>query len=447
MLSNKFATIATLALALGLTACGGGGGGGGGSTPTPTPTTVTVTCPNGSQQTAATTAAANAACPAPKLVSVAPTDAATNVSPDSFVGVTVVTDSMLDPTSLTTANITLKVGSTTAIAGTVAATDGKGFKWAPTTKLNYAQKYDFAATVKDSLGKSLSLTGSFTTAVVTCPSSQRLSMDGQSCVSPPVCNPPNTLSDTWTCLPPPGLVDSGQTLCDNGSNVMAPCTTANTGDASALPRQDGRFGRDVAASTGKLLKIGGGAAGFDYSKISNNGNDLGAAVGLPLGANPNDWACTRDNMTGLTWEVKVNNPAHLRHMGWIYQWYNSDPDTNGGNPGVVEKYATGWCKDALRCDTEKYVADVNKTALCGYTDWRLPTARELLTLADAGKHDPAIDEDYFPNTSDWYHTATTFLDPIYEMTVNFSDGGSYGGSKDQFQVNVEKARLVRGPAY
>jgi hypothetical protein len=200
---------------------------------------------------------------------------------------------------------------------------------------------------------------------------------------------------------------------------------------------------------GKLSKIGGGAAGFDYSKISNSGQDLGAGVGLPLGANPNDWACTRDNMTGLTWEVKVDNPAHLRHKNWKYQWYNSDANTNGGNPGVVEKFATGWCKDALRCDTQKYVADVNQAALCGYSDWRMPTGRELLTLVHAGKYKPAIDEDYFPNTStaEFYHTGTTFLDPQTEMAIDFSDGGSVGGSKDQFQVNVSHVRLVRGPAY
>lgn len=164
-----------------LAACGGGGGGGAN---TPTPTTATVTCPSGTSKTAATADQANALCPAPKLVSVAPTDAVTNVSPDSFAGVTVVTDSTLDPASLTTANVTLKVGSTTSILGTVAATDGKGFKWTPTAKLAYGQKYDFSATVKDTLGKSLAVAGSFTTATITCTAPQVPDSTGTTCAAP-----------------------------------------------------------------------------------------------------------------------------------------------------------------------------------------------------------------------------------------------------------------------
>ena len=44
-----------------------------------------------------------------------------------------------------------------------------------------------------------------------------------------------------------GLPDSGQDLCDNGSNVLASCNSTNSGDAATYPRQDGRFGRDPIA--------------------------------------------------------------------------------------------------------------------------------------------------------------------------------------------------------
>jgi len=73
------------------------------------------------------------------------------------------------------------------------------------------------------------------------------------------------------------LPDTGQDLCDDGANVLVACTSANTGDAATYPRQDGRFGRDAKAKAGTLSKDGGGAAGFDYSKIANDGSDLGAA--------------------------------------------------------------------------------------------------------------------------------------------------------------------------
>ena len=40
---------------------------------------------------------------------------------------------------------------------------------------------------------------------------------------------------------------------------------------SGFPRQDGDFGRDALARAGQLTKIGGGEAGFDFTKISNSG--------------------------------------------------------------------------------------------------------------------------------------------------------------------------------
>src|SRR5450759_5294900 len=83
--------------------------------------------------------------------------------------------------------------------------------------------------------------------------------------------------------------DTGQDLCDNGSNVLVACTSANTGDGATYPRQDGRFGRDAKATAGTLTKMGGGAAGFDYTKVANNGSDLPASAAL--GSAATDWAC------------------------------------------------------------------------------------------------------------------------------------------------------------
>ncbi len=52
-----------------------------------------------------------------------------------------------------------------------------------------------------------------------------------------------------------GLNDTGQSLCYDGTNMVA-CTATNTGDAAPYPRQDGRYGRDAAATAGALTKIG-----------------------------------------------------------------------------------------------------------------------------------------------------------------------------------------------
>ena len=101
---------------------------------------------------------------------------------------------------------------------------------------------------------------------------------------------------------PGGLLnDTGQTQCDNGSHVLGPCNAASTGDASTMPGQDGRFGRDVAAP----VKMGGGAAGFDFTKVCMNGA-LGCAGAANTGAVPaaTEWACTKDNFTHRIWSLE-----------------------------------------------------------------------------------------------------------------------------------------------
>lgn len=69
---------------------------------------------------------------------------------------------------------------------------------------------------------------------------------------------------------------------------------------------------------------------FSYTKIANDGSELSKTVKLGTGAK--DWACTKDNNTGLIWEVKTNDGG-LRDKDWKYTWYNPDSKTNGGFEG------------------------------------------------------------------------------------------------------------------
>lgn len=157
------------------------------------------------------------------------------------------------------------------------------------------------------------------------------------------------------------LNDTGIDFCGDADTNTASCT-------NNYPRQDASIGRDAQAAAGTLAKVGGGGKGFDFTKIANNGAALPASAAL--GSGPSDWACTRDNLTGLMWEVKVNNASHLRHMDWTYTWYDSAHDYfNNGDYGTP---SGGACKTAGRCDTEKFVADVNAASLCGYKNGRMP---------------------------------------------------------------------------
>ncbi|MBK6593283.1 MAG: DUF1566 domain-containing protein [Burkholderiales bacterium] len=189
---------------------------------------------------------------------------------------------------------------------------------------------------------------------------------------------------------PTGLLnDTGITTCWgwNGSQSVAPGEEVDTGSG---PRQDCRFGRDAASAAG-MPKVGGGSNGFDFSKIANDGTVLSETAAL--GTSAKDWACTRDNVTGLVWEVKTT--SGLRGQNHTYTWYNSDSSTNGGEVGTLSR---GTCFVTGRCDTEKFVADVNAVGTCGATDWRMPSKRELFSITNLGRTDCAIDPNYFPNT-------------------------------------------------
>jgi hypothetical protein len=146
-----------------------------------------------------------------------------------------------------------------------------------------------------------------------------------------------------------------------------------------------------------------------YTKIANNGSTLSNSA--PLGANPTDWACTRDDKTGLIWEVKMVDGG-LRDMNKTYIWDNSF----------------------------NFAVDVNAQSLCGNSDWRMPTKDELLGIVKFGST-PTIDTTYFPNTvSNWFWSSSpsaNFSSSAWD--VGFDGGGSSGYGKD----NYDYVRLVR----
>ncbi len=168
-----------------------------------------------------------------------------------------------------------------------------------------------------------------------------------------------------------------------------------------------------------------------YSKIANDGSLI--AISIALGSNTTAWACTRDNVTGLIWEVKTDDGG-VRDKNNLYSWYESI------SSGVTGYLNYGSCSGGISCDTNGYVQASNVRKLCGFTNWRLPTKTELMSLININQV-PNINPTYFPNTvNSWFWSSTLAADNAANVdVVSFYDGTRTW----YYKYNVGYIRLVR----
>jgi hypothetical protein len=223
------------------------------------------------------------------------------------------------------------------------------------------------------------------------------------------------------------LNDTGRTTCftDSYTNQTGlPCNDSVSG-TDVFPGQDAEFGRDVTAADDS-----DGHAGFSFTKLDSSGS--------PLPASATSWTCVRDEVTGLVWEVKTQDGG-LRDAANTYTWYNTDSSANGGFTGV----ANGGACIGSDCDTQSYVQAVNAVGLCGFNDWRMPTAEELSSLLDASVTgtNPAIDTNYFPNAQ--RHPDYWSGEPSLNVLKNVAWRVSFGGTFSIWEGGADNKLFVR----
>lgn len=107
--------------------------------------------------------------------------------------------------------------------------------------------------------------------------------------------------------------------------------------------------------------------------------------------------------------------------------------------GVVIDHRTGlmWDQKTMpggRMPWAKAKEACSLYDLGGHNDWRLPTIRELLSLVDYERHEPAIDTSAFQCESAWYWSSTPYNPSPGDCAwfVFFGDGSAYCNNQDDY---------------
>ena len=149
--------------------------------------------------------------------------------------------------------------------------------------------------------------------------------------------------------------------------------------------------------------------------------------------------CVKDDATGLIWEGKTASPATSRLGTSSYTNYDSTSSAQKWVSGTTYVNPTQAEIDAST-NSIGYKNAVNTSALCGYTDWRLPTKDELQGIVLSGSY-PTINSTWFPNTQAWRYWSSSLDvgDSNFAWHVYFGNGGVGYNGRDAYGA----VRLVR----
>jgi hypothetical protein len=197
--------------------------------------------------------------------------------------------------------------------------------------------------------------------------------------------------DDLTLWPVP---DTGQTTCYNVSGTIS-CPS---------PGQP-FYGQDANYSINSPA----------YTKL--------AAGCTALPDNATTWVMVRAAVTGLVWEEK----------------HAKDSDDNYTDPNDADN-TYSWSGDY---SGHNFISNLNTANYGGFSDWRMPTVKELQSIVDYGRFDPSINPEYFPNTAvaSGYWSFTEYeVDSGNAWYVNFGNGKV----NDYDKTGSSYVRAVRG---
>lgn len=280
---------------------------------------------------------------------------------------------------------------------------------------------------------------------------------------------------TFTIAADVGLNDTGITTYYNKHNDLFSNETSD----SYHPGQDAEFGIDSENN-----EDFDGSDGFSFTRLDYDGNVW----------QPGKIArCVQDNRTGLVFELKLpqelvlptsvgealreelqdeidagNDPYKLAHKNWQasnfkYSLYNSNTETNGGGAGAVgtqfamltypvsnicafpNETMSNYNPDNTSCNTLVYENHLNRSSVCGFQDWALPTIEQLRSIHNYRDTTiPIKGPEFFPNTGEGdYMSATPSADGTGSM---WCMSGNTGQVRLCNKNALNHIRMVRGGA-
>ncbi|MEA3486997.1 MAG: DUF1566 domain-containing protein [Thermodesulfobacteriota bacterium] len=160
------------------------------------------------------------------------------------------------------------------------------------------------------------------------------------------------------------------------------------------------------------------------------------------------------NSTYRAWSILFNYGGDVSNGNRSYSYYvravRGGQSGSFGNlvingDGTVTDISTGLMWQQVTAGNMTWEAAIvycEELLLGGHSDWRMPTFKELASIADLGKYNPAIDAGYFPNTvsSDFWSSTTRASYTGRAWLVNFGYGSSYYYDK----YSSYYVRAVRG---
>ena len=240
---------------------------------------------------------------------------------------------------------------------------------------------------------------------------------------------------------PSGFDDNNDGVAGDGNGAL--CNggylDADNGNAFVeFTAEDCELGRDADDT---LNDDSDGNAGFSFTRLNSDGSEYtGSGV-----YSEQPWSCVLDNVTGLTWEVKTDDGT-LRDRDEGFTWYNSSTAEGTQSNQDTDDFITYANSDA----------SINSgNGLCGQSNWRLPTAQELVGISDFSTYAPVVDTSYFPNARtgkyEWSWTADLNSDtenfPGYAWLYNYETGSTRSGNNNKGATNISYyVRLVSSSA-